>query len=485
MATNFRAMIASTVEPEDVLAEIASSLDGLRTDSCVSVSEGAPQDVVTFSVTPKTPVGPTPFEVTVDVRDPLARRITVQVAPWNGYTIMVIDEDDGSAAGERRRIPEPSSLTRQLVALAKSMPISDSPQRWPLGRPPIIGVVRSNGIANHIVQALEHRTGGMAEMVELQPHESPVTENPEAAASDGGIVWCDPVSRQHLVFPPMLVATQPDSIARRIQTATVAALARRPVPKSIIEAIAAIRTGEDDDPDWPALAEWFEKTADDERRARLEAEDALVSLTLDADEILGELDTALRRVRFLERAFRDQGMFAFGLPDAEELPEDVNHCVEVLEYTRALLDGVRLSPGIDDRAARLDEDSRAPLFAKRAWLALRAMNDYVLAKAREDFRGDFLRYCTEPPSGYSAIPKNMVALHESGPTLENPAMRAARVFGVPPEVVEDREVLMEAHVKVANGRGLAPRMHFYDDTGGLTGKVYVGYLGAHLPVSGG
>jgi hypothetical protein len=41
---------------------------------------------------------------------------------------------------------------------------------------------------------------------------------------------------------------------------------------------------------------------------------------------------------------------------------------------------------------------------------------------------------------------------------------------------------MEAHLKIAGGL-LGPRLYFYDDTSGLTGKVHVGYIGAHLPTA--
>lgn len=40
---------------------------------------------------------------------------------------------------------------------------------------------------------------------------------------------------------------------------------------------------------------------------------------------------------------------------------------------------------------------------------------------------------------------------------------------------------MDEHVRLEKGSDPAPRIHFYDDTGGATGKVYVGYLGRHLP----
>lgn len=42
------------------------------------------------------------------------------------------------------------------------------------------------------------------------------------------------------------------------------------------------------------------------------------------------------------------------------------------------------------------------------------------------------------------------------------------------------EAYMEEHVKLEKGSDPAPGLHFWEDTRGMTGKVYVGYLGRHL-----
>ena len=39
---------------------------------------------------------------------------------------------------------------------------------------------------------------------------------------------------------------------------------------------------------------------------------------------------------------------------------------------------------------------------------------------------------------------------------------------------------MEAHLKPVQGGGMQiPRIYFYDDTKGRTGKVHVGFIGPH------
>jgi hypothetical protein len=39
---------------------------------------------------------------------------------------------------------------------------------------------------------------------------------------------------------------------------------------------------------------------------------------------------------------------------------------------------------------------------------------------------------------------------------------------------------METHIKIEPGGSPAPRIHFYDDTRGPTGKVHIGWFGDHL-----
>ena len=43
---------------------------------------------------------------------------------------------------------------------------------------------------------------------------------------------------------------------------------------------------------------------------------------------------------------------------------------------------------------------------------------------------------------------------------------------------------MEAHIKLSNSDSLAPRIHFFDDTDGKSGKILVGYFGPHLDTGG-
>lgn len=42
-------------------------------------------------------------------------------------------------------------------------------------------------------------------------------------------------------------------------------------------------------------------------------------------------------------------------------------------------------------------------------------------------------------------------------------------------------MLMESHIKLRPVGYPAPRLYFHDDSAGTTGKVWIGYLGEHLP----
>lgn len=58
--------------------------------------------------------------------------------------------------------------------------------------------------------------------------------------------------------------------------------------------------------------------------------------------------------------------------------------------------------------------------------------------------------------------------------------RDQRHLPVDIRVDESGRIHMWSHLKIAEGGGpLAPRVYFYDDTRGATGKVHIGYVGPH------
>lgn len=210
-------------------------------------------------------------------------------------------------------------------------------------------------------------------------------------------------------------------------------------------------------------------------------QDELEFSVLQLDEAEAELDSAQARVRYLEGRLRAAGdQSANEATPASAVPETAESCTEAVGFARQYLSNLEVGD-TDYFTSGLDTYMKSPAWARKAWRAFRALHDYAEAKITVGYAGDFLVYCTESPTGLTVVPTGWVALRESGSTDKNPKHRGARTFSVPLEVDESEEVYMCAHIKIEAGGRPAPRIHFYDDTAGATGMVYIGYFGEHLP----
>jgi hypothetical protein len=212
-----------------------------------------------------------------------------------------------------------------------------------------------------------------------------------------------------------------------------------------------------------------------------EAERQAEKEILDHDATRTELDSALDQVRWLQSELVGSGLVerAYApVPSDQRTPQllsvgELRHHVPRLRRV-----------GVDadwEVAERLDESFKAATWAAKAWRALRALDDYAEARINGEFDRDFYAYCQEPPPGRTGISANVVAMTESDDTRGNRRFAAARQFTVPAEVNPEGKVHMWAHVKLDSTGRTAPRMHFYDDTAGPTGRIHVGYIGPHLP----
>ncbi|PWW23478.1 hypothetical protein JD79_02652 [Geodermatophilus normandii] len=121
------------------------------------------------------------------------------------------------------------------------------------------------------------------------------------------------------------------------------------------------------------------------------------------------------------------------------------------------------------------------VWAGKAWAALQALNDYAAQKSAGKHNLNFYRFCADPPPGSLTINPSWVAIGESDSTRNDPTTRSARMFPVPTAVNSSGTAFMEAHIKVQRRGGLAPRIHYVDDSQ-QSGMVYVGYFGRHLPL---
>ncbi|MEN3538106.1 hypothetical protein AAH991_23525 [Microbispora sp. ZYX-F-249] len=202
-------------------------------------------------------------------------------------------------------------------------------------------------------------------------------------------------------------------------------------------------------------------------------------------EEYAEVVTAARvlqeRVRWLERTLAESGHPVYGVATPGEAFTPAS-LAETLVEARSRL--AHLVIGQTDAAAvRLDhaDPVLSRTWAAKAWDALLALDDFARARSSGLFAGGFYDWCADGSGGRRVIPPGMLAMRESASVTNSAKFTQPRTFPVPAEVHPSGKIVMEAHVKLRAVGYPAPRMYFHDDSGGVTGKIYVGYLGDHLP----
>lgn len=142
---------------------------------------------------------------------------------------------------------------------------------------------------------------------------------------------------------------------------------------------------------------------------------------------------------------------------------------------------------LPDSAARelADIDTAPTAFAwgNNAWRGLRALAAYAEDRAGGWDKGGFWEWCASGPVlGWPATSKKL-SMSESESVQNSDKLSRTRRFKVDSAVSGSGEIMMLAHMKISEGGGnLAPRIYFYDDTSGSTGKVHVGLIGPHYLV---
>jgi hypothetical protein len=139
-------------------------------------------------------------------------------------------------------------------------------------------------------------------------------------------------------------------------------------------------------------------------------------------------------------------------------------------------------PGhVDGPAADLDAHMETGIWIPRTWRLLCAMEAFAAAQEGGAEGATFRTYCETMPT--PPINPRQISLQESRPVESNRKMREERMFAVSTGVDDSGRVYMGAHARVtASGKPPAPRMYFYDDVRGQTGRVHVGYIGKHLTI---
>jgi hypothetical protein len=216
--------------------------------------------------------------------------------------------------------------------------------------------------------------------------------------------------------------------------------------------------------------------AEDDRdyaRARLEDEQLdhaqtqaeLLNAKLELDRLRGVLARAGRvdRTRAALAMARSPGSFAELLERLDE------HMLSRVTFT-----------GNPKPALELDDFDPLGTWAARTWDMLRVLDGYAAARHRGDFSKGVHAYLVHTPPGQPGYAPGAHATQESDFVEHSPKLGKLRVLPVPEAVSPDGTILMSAHFKIARKGLISPRMYYYDDAG-HTEKIYVGYIGKHLP----
>jgi hypothetical protein len=158
------------------------------------------------------------------------------------------------------------------------------------------------------------------------------------------------------------------------------------------------------------------------------------------------------------------------------LPGTVDSIQEAVGIAQRLT-GLVIDPDAPQELDTCDSALEGQSWANAAWRALRALDAY--ANARGQTAGGFYQWCQNPTSQWSwTANSKKLAMSESESTMN--AFGSTRNFPVSTKVDPSGRIVMQAHIKVAEGGGdNIPRIYFYDDTDGTTGKVHVGFIGPH------
>lgn len=211
---------------------------------------------------------------------------------------------------------------------------------------------------------------------------------------------------------------------------------------------------------------------------RRRLEDEQLELALSSNE-LAETE---RQLRYLRGELAAVGRFDIAWSTPEKSPLDIRpeSFDELLQRFHELKNLV--FTGDADQTRDLDNHEGLGTWAGRCWNALLALNDYATLSLSGEFSGSVHTYLENTPAGAHDFSANRHAPFESSDVGNKPKYRKPRILPVPVSVDSSGTVYMEAHFKIAKSATVTPRMHYFDDTA-RSKRIYVGYIGRHLPSS--
>jgi hypothetical protein len=208
-------------------------------------------------------------------------------------------------------------------------------------------------------------------------------------------------------------------------------------------------------------------------------QDDLMDLAHELEVAQQDLDRSTATIRTLRQRLVESGRPLDAYAPIAEPPPLPTSFDELYSWLDGITSYVEFT-GDTDEMLGLDVYPQNATWAQTAWQCFLALRDYAQAKKAGDFTGDFKMWCETPHGDGRVIAPGKVARDES-PTVRNTKKYAApRTFPVPAEVDPSKRIFMGAHIRLGADAQLSPRMHYHDATS-TVGKVFVGYVGRHLP----
>jgi hypothetical protein len=168
---------------------------------------------------------------------------------------------------------------------------------------------------------------------------------------------------------------------------------------------------------------------------------------------------------------------AYGLVPEDAITSYPDNFADLLSRIPDLRDAGIVYTGTDSAVLELDEYDTLNKLVRVAWDSLRTLGDYVRARGNGKCEHGVAYYLEHTPDGYRSLAPKKFAERETAVTMN--AWGELRRFRAPPEVDPSEMATMEAHFKLGRVGMISPRLYFLD-CWPKTGKVYVGYVGAHL-----
>ncbi|WP_328997878.1 hypothetical protein OHA18_25845 [Kribbella sp. NBC_00709] len=216
----------------------------------------------------------------------------------------------------------------------------------------------------------------------------------------------------------------------------------------------------------------------EDTQARLQSE--LEDVQLSWAEELEATSQLQDQVRHLQRELMQAGLgndawSEVPLEDRTNPPENFTELFERQDELKYLV------LTADQRVAEeLNDHDLLGNSASKAWTALLALNDYARARESKAFNQGFHAYLKDAPAGYRSYSAHGHSPVESPTVKNNGKFHDCRVFPVPTSIDPSGSRYMDAHLKLGAKKSISPRIHYLDAVA-LDGKIYVGYIGRHLP----